>query len=87
MHMNNYILVALGVLILANFLVSLQCVRSDLFGAGQKFLQCLIVWLVPIFGAVAIYAFNRSFKDPIKPSYKSFGGGATKNLWDTSRRW
>jgi hypothetical protein len=85
--MNNYLLIACGVLTLANILVSFQCILSDLFGPGQKLFQCLIVWLVPIFGAVGIYAFSRSFKDPIKPSYKSFGGGATKNLWGTSRRW
>lgn len=44
----------------ANLWVSVSVIRSPFHSAGQKFAQCLIVWLIPLFGAVGIWVFLRS---------------------------
>lgn len=44
----------------ANLMVSFLVARSTFYSPVQKLAQCLIVWLVPILGAVGIWAFLRA---------------------------
>ncbi len=54
-------LVALGVaLFLINLYVSILVIRSHFYSGTQKFAQCLIVWLIPIFGPAGIWSFLRA---------------------------
>jgi hypothetical protein len=50
----------LGILALANLVASAAVVRSSYYSAGQKWAQCIVVWLLPLLGAVGIWAFLRS---------------------------
>lgn len=47
-------------LALANLWVSFSVIRSPFYSAGQKVTQCLIVWFIPLFGAVGIWVFLHS---------------------------
>lgn len=44
----------------ANVVVSARVVKCPMLSTFQKAAQCSIVWLVPIIGAVGIWAFLRS---------------------------
>lgn len=48
-----------GILGGANLVVSFLVVRSEFYSSFQKFAQCLIVWLMPILGAVGVWGFLR----------------------------
>jgi hypothetical protein len=52
--------VVLGVLGLANVVVSVLVIRSRYYSWPQKLVQCAIVWAVPILGPTGIWAFLRS---------------------------
>lgn len=43
-----------------NLLISFMVIRSQFYSPFQKLAQCLIVWLVPIVGAVGVWAFLRA---------------------------
>ena len=49
-----------GALAIANLWVSVSVIRSPFYAAGQKLVQCLIVWLVPLLGAIGIWVFLRA---------------------------
>ena len=49
-----------GGLIGLNLIVSFLVVRSPFYTAFQKFAQCLVVWWVPLFGAIGVWAFLRA---------------------------
>jgi len=51
---------AIGTIAVANIGVSLLVIKCPMFSSFQKAAQCSIVWLVPLFGAVGIWAFVRS---------------------------
>ena len=51
---------AAGALAIANLWVSVSVIRSPFYSRGQKLAQCLIVWLIPLFGAIGIWAFLRA---------------------------
>ena len=44
----------------ANLVVSFMVIGSQFYSPVQKSAQCLIVWLVPILGAVGVWAFLRT---------------------------
>ncbi len=50
----------LGLVLLGNFAVSIQVLRSRYYSTPQMLVQCGIVWLIPILGAVGVWAFLRS---------------------------
>ena len=52
--------------------------KSDCFDKMQKFIQVLLIWLVPIIGAGFILLLYTSFDDPHVKG-KTFGGGASSS--------
>jgi beta-lactamase regulating signal transducer with metallopeptidase domain len=44
---------------LANIIVTLAIVRSELFERRQKVYQYCLIWLLPFVGAAVVYAFSR----------------------------
>jgi cytochrome bd-type quinol oxidase subunit 2 len=55
--------IIVGGLCLANVVVSLLVKRSRYYSAWQKLAQYTIIWLLPLIGAVAIWAFLRAQED------------------------
>lgn len=53
-------LVAVAAIAVGNMLVSVQVLRCPMFSLFQKTAQCFIIWLLPLFGAIGIWAFLRS---------------------------
>jgi hypothetical protein len=51
---------AIGAIAVTNIRVSALVIKCPMFSSFQKVAQCLIVWLVPLLGAVGIWAFIRS---------------------------
>jgi hypothetical protein len=50
------------------FWVSVQLVRSLLYGPAQKWLQLALIWLVPVLGAIVVQAMMWSEgRPPYKP--------------------
>jgi hypothetical protein len=54
------VLVLISVLGAINLAVSISVIRSPFYSPFQKAAQCAIVWLIPLFGSVAVWAFLRS---------------------------
>ena len=52
--------IAAGALAIANIRVSVSVIRSPFYSIGQKLAQCLMVWLIPLFGAIGIWVFLRA---------------------------
>lgn len=50
----------LGLVLIGNLAVSIPVLRSCFYSPRQKLIQCGIVWLMPILGAVGVWAFLRS---------------------------
>ena len=50
----------LGLLVIANVVVSVGVVRSPFYDRSQKLFQLLIVWFVPILGAALAWSFVRT---------------------------
>jgi hypothetical protein len=53
------VLVVLVVLLAGNVLATFVALRSATAASGQKALQLLLVWLVPLLGAVVVMVFHR----------------------------
>lgn len=53
-------LVLFGTLVAINLAVSVNVIRSSFYSPFQKTAQCAIVWLIPLIGPVAVWAFLRS---------------------------
>lgn len=51
-----------GAVALANVIVCLRVARSDSFEPHQKYIQCVLIWLLPIIGAAVAYVFTREPK-------------------------
>jgi hypothetical protein len=58
--------IVLAVIAIANICVSVAVFRSDYYGAGQKSLQALLIWLLPVLGAAAVGVFLYSQRDSPK---------------------
>ena len=50
----------IGVLSIANLVVSAFVLRSRYYSIGQKLAQCFLVWLLPIVGTVGVWVFLRT---------------------------
>jgi hypothetical protein len=48
------------ILVAANIFVSILVARSHYYSPLQKVIQCVIVWVVPLIGPTAIWAFLRA---------------------------
>lgn len=79
--MNMY-WIGFAVLALLNSYVTIFLLRRDDLEPVQKVLQILIVWLIPLLGAIGLWLFNRSQDDDNnnKPGKGSFGGGANDSI-------
>jgi hypothetical protein len=53
------IVLIVGVLV-ANIIATRLVLRDDLLERGQRVFQLLVVWLVPILGAIGVFAIHRS---------------------------
>ena len=53
----------------ANVLVSSLVVRHALYSHSQKALQILLVWLVPVIGAIVVWQVLRAQKDQSRTSH------------------
>ena len=51
---------------LANAIVCLRVARSDSFEPHQKYIQCILIWLLPIVGAGIAYVFTREPKMSVR---------------------
>jgi hypothetical protein len=54
-------------LVVANLLATRLVLRDELISRSQRFVQVLMVWLIPIIGAVLVFAVHRR---PEAPSRK-----------------
>lgn len=57
---DNSILYVVALLAAVNVFTSFQVIRSDYYTAAQKFAQCVMVWLIPVLGALLIWSFLRT---------------------------
>lgn len=55
----NLSLIFIGIIIVLNVLASVSLLRSSFYDRPQKLIQCTIIWLLPVIGAVAIWIFLR----------------------------
>lgn len=71
----NYWVIGAGFLFVLNVLVCFYISRRDGFDKKQKYIQCLLVLLIPFIGAIGIYFIVRALSEPFSKPKKSFGGG------------
>jgi len=69
--------VAIGI---ANLAVSVALVRSRFYSRLQKLAQLAIVWCIPLFGAVGIWAFLRAEYNWQKFDTREFPEGSQKGV-------
>ena len=65
-------LVAIGLL---NLFVSIYIIRRDDLENFQKFAQTLIVWIIPLLGATALWMFHYNSDNPKPTKRRIVGGG------------
>ena len=63
------IIILITLLALINLAVSIQTGRSPRYELQQKRLQYLLIWLLPVIGAVITWSINRHSARP--PEYKT----------------
>lgn len=54
------VLFVVGVICIVNLAVSILVIRSPFYSHAQKAAQCALVWLIPLLGPVAVWAFLRA---------------------------
>lgn len=72
----NYLLVLSVLYFVLSVLATVFVVRNDEFDNAQKATQTILVWIIPMVGAVAILLIHRSLNEPSKRK-KAFGGGSS----------
>ena len=73
--MTAALLSAASILALANLMVTTRVCRSGSYTPRQKVLQTLIVWLLPILGFVAVWAFVSQVSERHANHYPDRTGG------------
>ena len=68
----------IAVLCLINSTVSILLVRCHFYSPFQKLAQCIIAWVVPVLGAVAIGGFLRSQYNWEKYDTRAYPKGSRK---------
>ncbi|MDM7861646.1 hypothetical protein QTP81_13680 [Alteromonas sp. ASW11-36] len=77
----TYYWIGAGLLFIINLYVSVFLCRRDDLERIQKGLQVLIVWLIPLLGAVGLWLFYKNEDDDKnKPDKHSFGGGSNDSI-------
>jgi hypothetical protein len=64
-----------GLLLVVNCFVSIIVLRDSGITAVQKLLQLLVIWALPLLGAVVVYLVHGSDDEPRGPAEPPFGGG------------
>ena len=75
----SYIYVFIGVVVLLNTLVSFYISKRDYLDKFQIYSQIIIVWLIPLAGAIVLWLFNRSTDEVANVIHPEFGGGDGKS--------
>lgn len=70
----NYLIVLSLLYFVMSVLATIFVVRNDEFDNSQKTAQIILVWIIPVVGAVAMLLIHTSLKEPSKRK-KAFGGG------------
>ncbi|WP_281558115.1 hypothetical protein [Thalassomonas sp. RHCl1] len=70
----------LAVVCFLNFYVSVYIAKRDDLERFQKIAQVIIVWLIPIVGAIGLWLFHRSNDQDSAPGGGSFGGGSHNGI-------
>ena len=71
----EYLIIAIVVLSLINLIVTRKVIKRDLFTASRKVLQIVLVWLIPLFGAILVFLFHKDDETPKGPDKPDFGAG------------
>ena len=71
--------IILIVLFIMNFVVSFSIANRDDIDVKQKIYQILLVWALPIIGALGLFVFYKSQDEKIKPRLTEFGGGTSNS--------
>ncbi len=69
-----------GLILVVNCLVCVVVLRNSGITAVQKLLQLLVIWILPLLGAVVVYLVHRSDNEPRGPTEPPFGGGANDGM-------
>jgi len=69
----EFFYLVLFLIVCINIAVTIFLFRLDTLDQFQKYAQTLIVWIVPLLGALVLWLFNRN--DYENPKSKKFGGG------------
>lgn len=69
-----------GLLLVLDCFVSVLILRDSGITSMQKLLQLLVIWLLPLLGAVVVYLVHRSDDEPRGPAEPPFGGGANDGM-------
>lgn len=72
----EYLVIIVVIVIALNLFVSVYLAKRDDLNRFQKVAQILIVWLVPLVGALGLWQFHRSQdNESIQAHKRTFGGG------------
>ena len=69
-----------GLILVVNCFVSVVVLRDSGITSVQKLLQLLVIWILPLLGAVVVYLVHRSDDEPRGPAEPPFGGGANDGM-------
>ena len=75
MKMNQIIIFSIAIIVLLNLYVSIRIWRKEEFSHFQKVSQSIIVWLIPLVGALLIMAFIKDDETPKGPYNTNDGQG------------
>ena len=81
--LSEYLYIASALLIALQAYVSLRVAAYDGYTTSQKFAQILIVWLIPMFGALLVYSFLAADQSTPKKRDTAFtpdGGGNPEGI-------
>ena len=79
--MEYFIYVSMLAYILVSVLVTLYVRKSEDQAKKQKIAQVIIVWAIPIIGALVVYFILKSLNEPITEDKPKFGGGPRDSGW------
>ena len=71
----DYILISIALLVALNLYASLKLLRRSEFENVQKVFQIIIIWLIPLIGAVLILLFIKDDHTPKGPRNPNDGQG------------
>jgi hypothetical protein len=63
--MGHFLLTAAGVLIVLNVVASWRVWNDSLATRGQRIVQAMLIWILPLVGAFPVLSLNRATPSPI----------------------